>query len=182
VTLREGRNLVRVSDGAGHEDTAVVYYNAAGRPAPPPAPDDPIEDLRSGNPRVPAVFIAQEVRPQWPFYAEFDGSADNTFDRLPPEVAGASWISTPRLSKPGNRSRISFRLRQDADVFVMATADAPGAPFAPADVPCAWRDNDLRLVPCRLFRHSGRSGERIVVPPGHGDQVVLVRGKVTKGT
>ena len=182
VALREGRNVVRVSDGAGHEDTAIVYYNASDRPAPQPAADEPIEELRSSNPRVPAVLIAQEVRDQWPFYSEFDGSADNTFDRVPPEAAGAFWISTPRLSKPANRTRISFRLRRDADVLVMATDAAPGAPFVEADAPCTWRDNDLRLVPCRLFRRQGRSGERIVIPPGHGDYVVLLRPTVTKGT
>lgn len=181
VPLREGRNLVRVSDGSGHEDTAVVYYNAPGRPAPPPAADDPIEDLRSSNARVPAMLIAQEIRAQWPFYSEFDGSADNTFDRLPPEVEGSLWISTPRLGKPGNRTRISFRLRGSADVFVMAT-EGSGPPFTETPASCTWRDNDLRLVPCRLFHRSGASGDRIVVPPANGDYVVLVKPRVTKGT
>jgi beta-galactosidase len=177
VALREGRNVVRVSDGSGHEDTAVVYYTAPGRPAPGPAPDDPVDELRSSNPRAPAVLIAQDVRAQWPFYSEFDGSADNTFDRLPAEVAGSFWISTPRLSKPGNRTRMSFRLRRDVDVFVMATAASPGTPFLDTGAPCTWRDNELRLVPCRLFRRAGRSQERIVVPPGDGDYVVLVKPK-----
>ena len=158
MPLREGRNDVRVADASGHEDTAVVYYQPPGRPAPQPSADDPIGDLRSSNPRSPAVLVAQAARAQWPFYGEFDGTADNTFDRLPPEVEGAFWVATPRLSKPGNHTRLSFRLRTDADVFVMATNGAPGAPFVEMDAPCTWRDNDLRLVVCRLFRHAGRSG------------------------
>jgi beta-galactosidase len=177
VSLREGRNVVRVLDGAGNEDTATVYYHAPGRPAPRPAADEVVADLRSSNPGVPAVLISQPVRDQWPFYSEFDGSADNTFDRIPPEVAGASWISTPRLGKPGNRTRLSFRLRADADVFVMATGAGPGAPFVETGSACTWRDNDLRLVACRLFRRQGATGERIVVPPGHGDYVVLLKPK-----
>ncbi len=182
VALREGRNVVRVSDGAGHEDTAIVYYNAPDRPPPQPSPDEPIEDLRSSNPRVPALLIAQEVRAQWPFYSEFDGTADNTFDRLPAGTEGAYWISTPRLGKPGHRTRIGFKLRADADVFVMATEAGPGPPFVRMEAACTWRNNDLRLVPCRLFRHAGSSGERVAVPPAPGDYVVLVRPRVTKGT
>ena len=160
VRLREGRNDVRVTDAAGHQDTAVVYYNAPGLPPPAPGPDDPIEELRSSNPRAPALLVAQPVRAQWPFYGEFDGTADNTFDRLPPEVEGASWISTPRLSKPENRTRISFRLRRDAEVFVMTSgAGSPGAPFQELEGSRLWRDNDLRLVPCRLYRRAGRAGD-----------------------
>jgi hypothetical protein len=182
VPLREGRNDVRVTDGSGHEDAAVVYYRGADGPPPPPGPGDPIEDLRSSNPRSPAMLIAQEVRPQWPFYSEFDGSADNTFDRLPPEVAGALWISTPRLSQHGHRTRLSFRLRADAEVFVMASTGSPGAMFAEVPSQCTWRDNELRLVPCRVFRRSGRSGDRIQIPQVTGDYVVLIRPSVTKGT
>ncbi|HET9317124.1 MAG TPA: glycoside hydrolase family 2 TIM barrel-domain containing protein [Vicinamibacteria bacterium] len=182
VSLREGRNVVRVFDGAGNEDTATVYYHAPGRPAPPPADDEAVGELRSSNPHVPAVLISQPVRDQWPFYSEFDGSADNTFDRLPPEVAGAYWIATPRLGKPGNATRLSFRLRADSDVFVMASGAGPGPPFVETGAPCTWRDNDLRLVPCRLFRRPGAAGQRIVVPPGLGDYVVLLKPRVTKGT
>jgi beta-galactosidase len=175
VPLREGRNDVRVADASGHEDTAVVYYNAPGRSVPAPGREDPIDELRSSNPKTPALFVAQPVRPQWPFYGEFDGSADNTFDRLPREVEGASWISTPRLSKPENRTRLSFRLRRDADVFVMTSGDSPGAPFEEVKESMLWRDNDLRLVPCRLYRRSGGTGDRVAVPAGKGDRVVLVK-------
>jgi beta-galactosidase len=179
AALRAGRNDVRVADAEGHEDTAVVYYHPPGRPAPAPAPGDPIEDLRSSNPRSPAVLIGQGVREQWPFYAEFDGSADNTFDRLPAEVAGASWISTPRLSKPGNRTRISFRVRRDADVFLMSTegGGAPEPPFAPVTASGRWRDNDLRLVPWRLYRVQAKPGDVVRIPASNGDQVVLVKAR-----
>jgi hypothetical protein len=47
------------------------------------------------------------VQEQWPFYAEFDGTADNTFDTLPQEVSGAGWIATGRMSKPENRGPLS---------------------------------------------------------------------------
>jgi beta-galactosidase len=175
--LHPGRNEVRVADGAGHEDTAVVYYHAP--PAPmPPGGDDAIEQLRSSNPRSPAYFIAQPVQAQWPFYWAFDGSADNTFDRIPPEVAGAGWISTPRLGSPENRTELTFRLRKDAEVFVMTTAGPrafPGPPFQELETTGSWRDNDLRLVPYRLSRLSAKGGTRVRVPATTRDYVVLVR-------
>jgi beta-galactosidase len=177
VPLREGRNDVRVTDGSGHEDTAVVYYNAPGRPAPAPAPEDPIESLRSSNPRTPALFVAQAVRPQWPFYGEFDGTADNTFDRLPAQVEGASWISTPRLGKPGHGTTLSFRARTDADVFLMASPGrpAPAGGWTKEDAAGLWRDNEMRLVPWSLYRLTASRGATVRIPLPAGDAVVLVR-------
>ena len=86
VPLREGRNDVRVADGSGHEDTAVVYYQPSGRAARAAR----ARTIRSGIcvPATPGARGADRAggAAQWPFYSEFDGSADNTFDRLPPEV------------------------------------------------------------------------------------------------
>ena len=177
VSLREGRNDVRVVDGSGVEDTAVVYYRAPGSRAPAPAADDPIEDLRSSNPRSPAVLIAQQVQPQWPFYSEFDASADNTFDRLPPEVAGSFWITTPRVSKPENRTRISFRVRRGAEVFLMASEHVrvPPGLFVRLEPRGLWRDNEMRLVPWHLHRVTAQRDGVIRIPALPGDFVVLVK-------
>lgn len=185
VPLREGRNHVRVADAAGHEDTAVVYYHPPGRHVPPTGADDPIEDLRSSNPRSPAFLVARAAQDQWPFYGEFDGTADNTFDRLPAEAVGAWWICTPRLSKPAHRTEISFRLRRDTDVFVMTSddrGDFPGRPFQETGPPGTWRDNDLRLVGARLYRFSGAAGARVRIPPAVRDSVVLIQPRVTPDT
>ena len=65
--LRPGRNEIRVSDGAGHEDTAVVHYAPPGAPAPEGT--GLVRELRSSNPKSPAWFIDQEVRDQWPFHS-----------------------------------------------------------------------------------------------------------------
>lgn len=177
AALRPGRNDVRVTDGAGHEDTAVVYFHAP--PAPMPADEgDPVEDLRSSNPRSPAYLVSQPVQAQWPFYWPFDGTADNTFDAIPPELAGAVWISTPRLARPGHRTEISFRLRRDADVFVMS-ADGkgvfPGPPFVGTDVRGNWRGDDLRLAPFRVSRASLKKGDRVRVPAAGMDAVILIK-------
>jgi hypothetical protein len=148
---------------------------------PPPGPAAPIQDLRSSNPRNRAHLIDQEVREQWPFYYEFDATADNTFDRLPPELAGAHWISTRRLSKPENRPDLSFTARRPLDVFLLGT---PGSRLSQAaeaaglrDTPLAgrWRDNDLKLVPWRAFTRRLDPGDRLRVPGFPGDYVVLVR-------
>ena len=114
--LRAGRNEVVVRDGAGHQDRAILYYDGAEAPAP----EDPlVRDLRSSNAGNRAVFIDQPAQAQWPFYSEYDGTADNTFDLVPEEVAGAGWISTGRMSKPEHRTAISFTAGAPAEVFVI---------------------------------------------------------------
>ena len=181
VALRPGRNELSVSDGAGHTDSAVVTFAPPGAPAAAD-PQGLVQDLRSSNALSPAWFIDQPVRAQWPFYWECDSTADNTFDLLPPELEGARWIATRRLSKPEARTTLSFRLRAPAQVFVMITSGAPLPPglqragFRDTGTGGLWRDNDLRLVPYRLYRKEGGAGETVRVGGATADYVVLVKG------
>ena len=182
VALREGRNEVSVSDGAGHSDSAVIYFQGRGglRSPRPPAI---VQDLRSSNPASPAFFVDDEAREEWPFYYEFDGTADNTFHRLPAELKGAGWISTRRLSKPEARTELSFSLREGtaAKVFVLFTEAAPveagleRAGFRDAGITGQWRDNDLRLVAFRAWVKEARGGDRVRVPAATADYVVLIK-------
>jgi beta-galactosidase len=183
ATLAPGRNEVRVRDGAGHEDAAVVYQLEPGQTHSPSGPEALLTDLRSSNPRNPAVLVETPARDQWPFYAEFDGTADNSFDRLPLRVQGARWIATSRPSKPGLETELRFRVgRRPLEVFVMAAAGGP--------LPRAWardgfqdtgeqglfRDNDLKLVPVRLLARRAREGEVVrLAAAGRLDYVVLVK-------
>src|SRR5262249_41355342 len=160
---RPGRNDVRVSDGAGHEDSAVVYYAPAGAP-PAGEARSLVRGLVSSNQRSPAWFVDQPVQEQWPFYWEFDATADNTFDVLPQAVRGAGWITTRRLSKPDARTDLSFTAGAGARVFVMGT-EAAGleaallrAGFRDASVRGLWRDHQLRRVPFRLYAKDVREG------------------------
>jgi beta-galactosidase len=179
--LAPGRNEVVVTDDAGHRDTAVLHYAPPGQPPPPPGPEAPLQDLRSSNPRNPAHLIGQEVREQWPYYYELDGTADNTFDRLPAELAGARWIATRRLSRPENRTDLSFTARRALDVWLVGTdqrglaAAARAAGLQETPLQGRWRDNDLALVPWRAFTRRAAAGERVRVPGFTGDYVVLVR-------
>jgi len=182
--LRPGRNEMRVSPGAGHEDRAVVYYAPAGAPS---AGDGVVRDLRSGNPRSPAWFVDQPARDQWPMHWEFDGSADNTFDVLPEAVRGAGWITTRRLSKPEARTDLSFRLAPEtpkATVFVMASespgleAALLGAGWRDTGTRGRWRDNALRLVPFRLYAREVRGGDAVALRGVTADYVVLVKAGV----
>jgi beta-galactosidase len=183
--LRPGRNEIRVSDGAGHEDTAVVHYAPAHGAAP--AETGLVRDLRSSNPNSPAWFIDQEARDQWPFYFEFDGTADDTFDVLPDAVRGARWIATRRLSKPEARTNLSFRIAPEAKratVYVMGSeSPALAAALARAglrdtDVRGQWRDNALRLVPFRLYATEVSAGTRVSIPGATADYVVLIKAGV----
>lgn len=180
--LRKGRNELVVRDDAGHQDTAVVYYDG---PSNQPAwPDSGlVRRLRSSNPGSPATYVDKPIEEQWPFYDEFDGSADNTFDRLPDEVRGARFVSTHRLSKPEMRTEISFEVAAAADVYLMATAGGPPpqtwlrAGFGDTGVTGVWRDNGLRRVAFRLLKKQVRAGERLVVPGATLDYVILVKEK-----
>lgn len=188
AALRPGRNELRVDDGAGHEDTAVVYY------APPDAaaaaPDDTglVRGLVSSNPASPAWFVDQDVHDQWPFYFEFDGTADNSFDAIPDVVRGARWIATRRLSKREARTDLSFRIaavtKKKATVYVMGSEKAALEPaltragFRDTRVRGTWRDDALRLVPFQLFAREVGDGETVRVPAQTGDYVVLVKGGV----
>jgi beta-galactosidase len=177
--LRPGRNELVVSDGAGHSDQSVVYLAPGGSALEPPE-GALVRRLRSSNPKNPAFFIDAAVQEQWPFYYELDGTADNTFDRLPDELAGSGWIATRRLSKPENRTELSFEAAKDARVLVMRS-DAPApkawlaAGFRESDIRGEWRDDSLRLVPFRVFSRAAKAGERIVVAGETRDYVVLVR-------
>jgi hypothetical protein len=182
--LREGRNEVTVGDGAGHSDSAVLYFYGRGGRREPPGSASIVQDLRSSNPASPAFFIDDEVRDEWPFYHEFDGSADNTFHTLPSALQGARWISTRRLSKPQSRTDLSFSLRDGAGpvrVYVLFTEGAPlpdalaRAGFRDAGITGRWRDNDLRLVGFRAWMKEATGGDRISVPGATADYVVLVK-------
>lgn len=185
AALRPGRNEIRVSDGAGHEDSAVVHYAPGGAAAPEGS--GLVRELRSSNPRSPAFFIDDEVREQWPLHHEFDGTADNTFDVLPDAVRGARWIATRRLSKPEARTDLSFRIAAEAagaTVYVMASESAGldsrlrSAGFDDTGVRGRWRDDALRLVPYRLYALDVHAGDRVSVPGATADYVVLVKGGV----
>jgi len=183
--LQPGRNEILVRDQAGRTDSTIVYFDAGGGGgAPPEAESAPIRRLRSSNPRSPATFIDQPVREQWPFYDEFDGTADNSFDRLPDLLRGARFISTHRLSKPEHRTDISFTVGSaEVEVLLMATAGGPPpnrwlrAGFADTGTTGLWRDNDLRLVGHHLLRKSCRPGEKVVVPGATWDYLLLVKEK-----
>jgi beta-galactosidase len=84
VPLREGRNDVRVADASGHEDTAVVYYHAPGRPAPPTGPDDPIEDLRSSNRATRRCWWARPRRTSGPSTASSTAPRTTRSTACPP--------------------------------------------------------------------------------------------------
>jgi hypothetical protein len=167
--LRPGRNDLVVSDGAGHQDAASVYFAPGGAALETPA-SALVRGLVSSNPRNPAFFI------------DFDGTADNTLDRVPDALAGARFIATRRLSKPVNRTDLRFEATRDARVFVMRS-DGPAprgllaAGFGETDIRGDWRDDGLRLVPFRVYARDVRAGETVRVPGETRDYLVLVRAQ-----
>ncbi|HEY0797321.1 MAG TPA: glycoside hydrolase family 2 TIM barrel-domain containing protein, partial [Acidisarcina sp.] len=79
VPLHTGRNDVSISDGAGHSDSAVIYFEGAGgSPARPSRGTPLVEDLTSSNANNPAYIIDAPIHAQWPIYYDLDGTADNS--------------------------------------------------------------------------------------------------------
>ena len=124
--LEAGRNVVRVDDGAGHSDSAVIYAEKG-------ADTGLVQNLTSSNPLNPAYFMDIPIQAEWPFYDDFDGSGDNTFHTVPALLADARWIALGRPGKPLRRTALSFTVAPDAgpvDIFLMFTPPAP--PPSPA--------------------------------------------------
>ena len=172
VTLQPGKNTIVASDGNGHEDSCVITAPSSDQAAW-------VKNVQSSNPTNPAYFIDQAVQAEWPFYAEYDGTADNTFHTLPAAVEGACWIATKRLSKSGNETALSFTLSRPATVFVMFTDKGAVPPF-PKDftdtgIRTEWRDNNMNLVPCRLISKKVATGESVKLDAMLLDYVILVK-------
>lgn len=201
--LAPGRNVIEVSDGAGHRDRMVVYQ----RPADGPMPADPkalVQDLASSNPASPALFVDRPVEAQSPFYTDVDGSSDNTFDVLPAAVNGASWIGTRRLGDKKCKTDLSFRINPGsagATVFVMfSTGTFPvvtlkksdqhiaktaatftkalsAAGFADSGEKAVWRDHNLERADAALWSRVVKAGETVTIPGHTLDYVILVKAK-----
>ena len=201
--LAPGRNVVEVSDGAGHRDRMVVYQ----RPADGPMPSDPkalVQDLASSNPASPALFVDRPVEAQAPFYTEVDGSSDNTFDVLPAAASGASWIGTRRLSDKNCKTDLSFRINPGsagATVFVMfSTGTFPvvtlkkpdqrlvktaaaftraltAAGFSDSGEKAVWRDHTLERADAALWSRVVKAGETVTIPGHTLDYVIMAKAK-----
>ncbi len=173
--LTPGRNVVTVSDGAGHSDTAVIYTEHGEE-------DGLVRSLQSSDPGNPAYFIAAPIKAEQPFYDNFDGTGDNTFQAIPAPLEGAEWITFSRPPEASAQAALSFALAPgggQTDVFLMLTAISRPLSIPPGwtdtGVTGTWRDNALNLVPYALYRRTFAAGEAVLVPPIAADYVVLLK-------
>jgi len=179
--LHTGKNVATVSDGAGHRDSAVLYfYGTNGLPELPANPL--VTDLHTSNTNNRAYFMDLPVQAQWPIYYDLDSTADNSFDGLPPEIEGAKWIALRRVTKSGQETDLTFKLVRPATIFVVATRQdlAPtflaNTAFKEVSTPgLVWRDNNPMLVSAQLFSRSAAAGEVIHFSPFDRDAIVLVK-------
>jgi len=155
-----------------------VYYRGSGT-ALPADPGAKVTNLTATH--GPAYFIDRPVADQLPFYFDFDGTGDNTFDSVPAPVAGTSWIATRRQSDATKRTDLAFDLPSGADVFIMFTkqASVPGwiaaGGFSDTGTSCRWRDNSPQLVDCQLYKQSLPPGSHVSLATTNIDYVVLVK-------
>jgi beta-galactosidase len=196
--LKPGRNVVEVSDGRGHSDRMVVYQKTLDVRDPAAL----VQDVRSSNPANPAYFIDRPVESQGPVYIDVDGSSDNTFDILPKEVEGDSWIATRRMSDPSLKTDLEFRIHpvsKGASIFVLfSTGDfstvvlkqpdlsiqsaansmrkaLADAGFKPIRNDVVWRDHMLNRACAELWRCSIKRGKKVRLPGQTLDYVVLIK-------
>jgi beta-galactosidase len=203
--LQPGRNVIEVSDNRGRKDRLVIYqkpYGASGSVDRTAL----VQELASSQADSPAYFIDRPVAAQGAFYTEVDGSSDNTFDVLPKEIEGASWIATRRLSDPKLRTNLSFRINPasaGATVFVLFStgkypivtlkkpdpaisaaaaamrAELGAAGFKVADTGAVWRDHWLNRAEAELWSRTVQPGEKVNIPGQTLDYVVLLRPSET---
>jgi beta-galactosidase len=180
--LHTGKNVAEVSDGNGHTDSAVIYFYGANGLPELPVTNPLVTDLQTSNPNNHAYFMDMPAQAQWPVYYDLDSTADNSFDALPAEIAGAKWIALRRVTKPGQETDLSFKLTRPATVFIMATRtdNAPAfltdAGFKEVSVPdLVWRDNKLMLVPAQLFSRAAAAGETVHLAPADRDAIILLK-------
>jgi beta-galactosidase len=178
--LRLGRNDVTATDTEGHTDALTIYYKGVQNTVPA-EPGAKVQNLVSSNPASPAFFINREVMDQHPFYWDFDGNGDNTFDVVPAAVSTAGWIATKRQSDSSKTTNLSFDLTSAANIYIMFTD--PGsipswitaAGFTDTGVTGKWRDNSPKLVNYRLFTRSFAGAAHVALSSSVIDYVVLVK-------
>ena len=200
VALATGKNVVTVSDDRGRTDTATIYfYGKDGLPGSSREPL-PISGLTSSNAANAAYHMDMPVHGQWPIYYDLDSTADNSWNAIPPEIEGATWIALRRVTKPdpvdpkaksASKAKapepnlatdISFTTTRPVKVYVMATRKEAPPSFASGgrftEVPSGdtiWRDNALILVPTQLYVHNAAAGEKITLALGDRDAIVMVK-------
>lgn len=182
VPLHTGKNIVMASDKSSHTDSAVIYYNGTGGLPEVQGQKPLVTNLTTTNPNNTAYYMDMPVHPQWPIYYDLDSTADNSTDALPDVLEGATWLALRRVTKPGLATEVGFTLARPATVYVMvsAQADTPDdlakANFRPVSVGnLNWRDNNLLLVPARLYALKATAGTHINLPLGERDALVMFK-------
>jgi parallel beta-helix repeat protein len=177
--LQIGRNDIQAADDSGNADIATIYYKGTGEFMPNEAAAK-VFNVASSN--VPAFFINTPISDQRPFYRDFDGTGDNTFDTIPSELSGAvGWIATKRQSDSARTSDISFDLTADADVYIMFSRQSTtpswitDAGFSDTGVSGRWRDDSITLVDYQLFKASFAAGSHVALASSPIDFVIIVR-------
>ena len=180
VPLHTGKNTATVSDGAGHSDSAVIYFHGANGLPEIPLPNPLVTGLRTSNPNNPAHFMDMPVQSQWPIYYDLDSTADNSFDSLPAQIEGSKWIALRRVTKAGQETDLTFRTCPPRHHFRHGdqTEKAPSflaeAGFKEVPVPnLVWRDNDLMFVPAQLFTRAASAGDLLRLPADRDKSVML---------
>jgi beta-galactosidase len=182
--LEPGCNEVEALAEDGAADRASFVLAARDGLAPLCGQRPPIEDLRSSNRTNPAYLLSQPIEAEWPVYTEFDGTADNTFGPIPSLLKNARRIATRRLSKPQNRTDLSFRAimgDRSLELFVLLTNEPrlvrhfTRQGFSDTRTQAEWRTNDLRLVRAAVLRREVGPGQEVRLEGTTGDYVVLVR-------
>ncbi|MBN2069521.1 MAG: hypothetical protein JW739_07775 [Opitutales bacterium] len=196
ATLQPGKNVVEVRDNRNHTASMVIYQKGDTMPV---SEDSPVVDLQSSNPENPALYIERPIKAQGPIYYEVDGSSDNTFDSLPTELQGSSWIATKRLSDAANHTNLTFTIGKAARIYVVYStgsfptstlrntdeqtakeataleADLLNAGFTDTGIAGIWRGHDLWLADNKVLVQKARRGDQITIPAHTLDYVVLIK-------
>ncbi|MDO4562630.1 MAG: glycoside hydrolase family 2 TIM barrel-domain containing protein [Clostridia bacterium] len=184
--LTNGKNTIVATDADGNTDTAVIYFSNSSTGAAA-AGDEPIEALDCTNSVNHPVYVDTPlVENQAVYYqSASDNTAktancDNTFSKIPSIIQNARLIGTKRMSDGQYNGGMTFKMKENAKVFVLATDSGVAhtwitdAGFEDTGVSEMWRNNSLNHDTYKIYMRECNAGETISLAGELCDYVVLV--------
>ncbi len=185
--LQTGRNEIRVIDGKGNEETAVIYLTDNYGNIPQ-SPGDKIYDLAFSNERCSGAFADLPPVMNWPVYLNAGDirktgrDADNTFMEIPAIIEGTSRIVSSRMSNKDLSSGINFRVRIKSLIYLAVSSEVDEkllrkGGFKDTGKEGKWRNNSSQIKEYSIWSLRAEADESVHIPSIPADYAVFIDTK-----